>query len=140
MDVSFCERASLTRRICSGDHLCICDASRMSGRSILKRSAKTLDHDQTIRAAIEARCLLQICYQDHYRVVEPNAYGVDPQGRPVLLAYQISGGGGRDNGIGWRKLDIATMQRVTLLEMTFKGPRPHRGEVGQPFGSVYCHA
>jgi hypothetical protein len=140
MDVSFSERASLIHRICSGDYLGICDAGLHERPQHLKRSADDLDHDQTIRAAIEARHLLQICYQDHYRVVEPNAYGVDPQGRPVLLAYQVSGGGGRDNGIGWRKLDIATMQRVTVLEMTFKGPRPHRGEIGQPFGSVYCHA
>ena len=47
------------------------------------------EHDDTIRAAIEARCLLQICYHDHYRVVEPNAYGVDPEGHPVLLAHLL---------------------------------------------------
>jgi hypothetical protein len=99
-----------------------------------------LQYDEIIRSAIESRHLLQICYHDHYRVVEPNAYGVDPQGHPVLLAYQVAGGGGRDNGIGWRKLSTAAMVKVTRLEATFLGPRPHHGEIGQPFQSVYCYA
>ncbi len=99
-----------------------------------------MEHDDTIRAAIDARCLLQICYHDHYRVVEPNAYGVDSQGQPVLLAYQVAGGGGRDNGIGWRKLDTSVMVKVTRLPATFLGPRPHHGEIGQPFNVVYCYA
>ncbi|MFI4921163.1 MAG: hypothetical protein ACHQAZ_05950 [Gammaproteobacteria bacterium] len=99
-----------------------------------------MEHDDTIRSAIETRCLLQICYHDHYRVVEPNAYGVDPEGHPVLLAYQVAGGGGRDNGIGWRKLHTTAMVQVNRLTMTFLGPRPHYGEVGQPFRKVYCNA
>jgi hypothetical protein len=98
------------------------------------------DYDNTIRAAIEARRLLQICYDDHYRVVEPNAFGVDPSGNPVLLAYQVAGGGGRDNGIGWRTLRIESMVQVNVLDTSFAGPRPHHGEIGQPFGSVYCYA
>jgi hypothetical protein len=98
------------------------------------------EHDNTIRAAIEARYLLQICYSDHYRVVEPNAFGIDPNGDPVLLAYQIAGGGGRDNGTGWRTLGLEAMIQVNVLDSTFTGPRPHYGDIGQPFSSVYCYA
>ena len=98
------------------------------------------NYDNTIRAAIEARRLLQICYDDHYRVVEPNAYGVDSQGHSVLLAYQVAGGGGRDNGSGWRTLRIEAMVQVNVLDSTFAGPRPHYGDIGQPFGDVYCYA
>lgn len=98
------------------------------------------DYDNTIRTAIEARRLLQICYDDHYRVVEPNAFGTDSSGAPVLLAYQVAGGGGRDNGSGWRALGIGSMVQVNVLDSTFAGPRPHYDEVGPPFSSIYCYA
>lgn len=98
------------------------------------------NYDNTIRGAIEQRRLLQICYDDHYRVVEPNAYGVDSSGTPVLLAYQLAGGGGRDNGTGWRTLSVEAMVQVNLLDSTFVGPRPHYGDLGQPLDSIYCYA
>lgn len=79
---------------------------------------------EVICEAIATRSLLQICYHDHYRVVEPNAYGCDAQGRPNLLAYQVEGGGGRDSRAGWRVLDIDSMVKVSLLPDHFRGPKP----------------
>ena len=98
------------------------------------------DYANTIRAAIEARRLLQICYNDHYRVVEPNAFGVDSRGNPVLLAYQLAGGGGRDNGTGWRTLGIEAMVQVNVLDSTFAGPRPQYGDIGQSLSGAYSYA
>jgi hypothetical protein len=80
---------------------------------------------ETVCEAIATHRLLQICYQDHYRIVEPNAYASDGKGSAVLLAWQLEGGGGRDNGRGWRLLPISAMEKVTLLEDSFAGPRPH---------------
>ena len=98
------------------------------------------NYDNTIRAAIQARRLLQICYNDHYRVVEPNACGTDSQGHPVLLAYQVAGGGGHDNGSGWRTLRIEAMVQVNVLDSTFAGPRPQSTDTGLPFGEAYAFA
>lgn len=79
---------------------------------------------ETICEALATRSLLQICYDDHYRIVEPNAYGVDPQGNQVLLAYQTEGGGGHDSRAGWRVLDTRAMRKVAVLAEHFLGPRP----------------
>ncbi|HEX7965713.1 MAG TPA: hypothetical protein VF651_08355 [Gammaproteobacteria bacterium] len=82
---------------------------------------------ETICEALATRSLLQICYDDHYRIVEPNAYGADPRGNQVLLAYQTEGGGGHDSRAGWRVLDIRAMKRVSVLTEHFLGPRPRTG-------------
>lgn len=82
---------------------------------------------ETICEAIATRSLLQVCHHDHYRIVEPNAYGTDPQGNQVLLAYQVEGGGGHDSAAGWRVLDIASIVKVALLPDHFLGPRPRTG-------------
>jgi hypothetical protein len=83
-----------------------------------------LSKAEIICEAIATRSRLQICYHDHYRVVEPNEYGSDHRGNPVLLAYQVEGGGGRDSRAGWRVLDLASMVRLTLLPDHFNGPMP----------------
>ena len=94
---------------------------------------------ETICEAIATCHLLQICYQSHYRVVEPNGYGVDANGNPVLLAWQTAGGGGWDNGHGWRVLPISSMEKVAVLDETFAGPRPrHKGEP-ELAAAVYAH-
>lgn len=94
---------------------------------------------ETICEAIASRRLLQICYHSNYRVVEPNSYGVDAIGHPALLAWQVEGGGGWDNGNGWRLLAISAMEKVTLLDETFAGPRPQQaGALELP--AVYAHA
>lgn len=79
---------------------------------------------EIICEAIATRSLLQICYQDHYRIVEPNEYGSDAQGNDILIAYQVEGGGGRDNIAGWRVLKIGAMEKVAVLDARFLGPRP----------------
>lgn len=94
---------------------------------------------ETICEAIATRHLLQICYETHYRVVEPNGYGTDADGHPVLLAWQLEGGGGWDNGHGWRLLPVTTMERVNLLDDTFAGPRP-RNQAHYELPALYAHA
>jgi hypothetical protein len=98
-----------------------------------------LSNIETVCEAIATRHLLQICYQDHYRIVEPNAYGSNANGNPVLLAWQVEGGGGWDNGHGWRVLPISAMERVTLLDDTFAGPRPYQQHDSSPL-TVYARA
>ena len=83
---------------------------------------------ELICEAIATRSRLQICYHDHYRVVEPNEYGSDDRGTPVLLAFQVEGGGGRDSRAGWRVLDLASMARVTILPEHFRGPMPRSAQ------------
>lgn len=94
---------------------------------------------ETICEAIATRHLLQICYQSNYRVVEPNGYGVDSNGHPALLAWQLEGGGGWDNGHGWRLLSISAMENVTLLDESFAGPRPRHSDALE-LPAVYAHA
>ena len=84
-----------------------------------------LNKIETVCEAIATRHLLQVCYQDHYRIVEPNGYGINPDGNPVLVAWQVEGGGGWDNGHGWRMLPILSMEKINILDETFVGPRPH---------------
>jgi len=83
-----------------------------------------LSKAEIICEAIATRARLQICYHDHYRIVEPNAYGSDAKGNPILLAYQVEGGGGRDSRAGWRVLELTPMAKVTLLPDHFRGPMP----------------
>lgn len=94
---------------------------------------------ETICEAIATRHLLQICYQSNYRVVEPNGYGTDADGQPALLAWQLEGGGGWDNGHGWRLLAISAMENVTLLDETFAGPRPRHSDALE-LPAVYAQA
>ena len=76
-----------------------------------------------IATAIEKRRLLAFTYHGLNRVVEPHIYGVKPDGRAALSAYQVEGESGSDEQAGWRLFHVHEMQDVRLLRRVFNRPR-----------------
>lgn len=106
--------------------------------NLKQRVRQRLNHHEVICEALEWRRLLQLCFEGHYRIVEPHVYGCDAQGRDLLLAYQLSGGGGHDNGTGWRLLDLSKVKSTKVLDMEFAGPRMQSGLDERAIRNVYC--
>lgn len=76
-----------------------------------------------IAAAIEKRRLLAFTYHGLERVVEPHIYGVRPDGRPALSAYQVLGGSASGEQAGWKLFHVHEMQDVRLMQRGFSRPR-----------------
>jgi hypothetical protein len=78
--------------------------------------------DESLRAAIQQRRLVQLRYDDKPRVLEPHDYGIQ-SGVIRLLAYQI-GGSSSGKLPNWRWLDVNRISDFQVLERTFRGGRP----------------
>ena len=76
-----------------------------------------------IRFAIANRRLVEVRYGSTIRVAEPHDYGIQ-NGHERLLVFQL-----RDPSrpgrapIGWRLLDMAKIEALTVLDDTFSGSR-----------------
>lgn len=72
--------------------------------------------------AINGKRLVKLQYDDHQCVVEPHVYGLDRNGDPVLLCYEVSAGGNR-RAAGWRQLKLHDAVAVTETSQCFSGAR-----------------
>ena len=79
--------------------------------------------DYRIRFAIAHRRLIEVTYQRFTRLAEPHDYGRQG-GVDRLLVYQL-----RDPArpghisTGWRRLDVTTVESLTVLDEEFLGSR-----------------
>ncbi|WP_416398740.1 hypothetical protein [Allohahella sp. A8] len=80
---------------------------------------------QALKHAIDNRHLLQLKYHGGFRLVEPQVLGVF-DGRHQLLSYQLAGFSESGDVPGWRRFDLSDASDLTVLPVTFDGPRPTR--------------
>jgi hypothetical protein len=82
--------------------------------------------DERLRFAIANKRLIQVIYNSSARVAEPHDYGLK-NGAAKLLAYQLHGGRPM-SGRGWKLFDVSKIERIVVLEATFRGSRaqPHQ--------------
>jgi hypothetical protein len=81
--------------------------------------------DQPVRFAIANKRLIQFIYKSKLRVAEPHDYGLK-NGVAKLLVYQLHG-----QGTGfrtWKLLEVSKIQRLQVLERTFRGSRAAPGQ------------
>jgi len=79
--------------------------------------------DARIRFAIAGRRLVEVRYSGAARVAEPHDYGVQ-NGRERLLVFQLRGPSRSGRApMGWRLLDTASIEALTVLDERFKGSR-----------------
>lgn len=92
--------------------------------------------DNDLRFAIANKRLVALTYHSRTRTVEPHDYGT-LRGAVRLLVYQLEGGGAK-GGRGWRLLDVAQIQRCTVLERTFAGSRGAAHESHKAWDEVFA--
>ena len=78
--------------------------------------------DALIRRAIGERRLVRFSYHGRLRIAEPHDYGTRG-GAEQLLVYQVAGESRSGRLPSWRRVAIAEMSGLTLLERTFAGGR-----------------
>lgn len=91
-----------------------------------------------IYQAIEQRHLLQMYYEEYFRVIEPRVYGRDFRGVDVLQAYQIGGcdAFGRHNG--WKWFRAKDMDTLRVLSTHFSAHRSSAKLYDHTLQHVYC--
>jgi hypothetical protein len=76
-----------------------------------------------IRFAIANRRLVEVRYSGNARIAEPHDYGIQ-DGRERLLVFQLrSPSPSNLVPVGWRRLDTAKIEALTVLDDTFRGSR-----------------
>lgn len=79
--------------------------------------------DYRIRYAIAHRRLIEITYRRRSRLAEPHDYG-EQRGSDRLLIYQLRGPARPGHSpAGWRLLDVAKIESLTVLDEQFDGGR-----------------
>lgn len=78
--------------------------------------------DALIRTAITNKQLMSFTYQGKLRIVEPHIYGIH-DGKPQLLCYQIRGQSSSGRLPDWRRVELALVRDIQLLNEQFPGRR-----------------
>jgi hypothetical protein len=80
--------------------------------------------DGQLRFAIAGKRLLELTYKGSTRLVEPHDYGVQ-KGKVRLFAYQLRSTFVQPgkSAMGWRMLDVPSIERCVVTDQTFKGSR-----------------
>ena len=85
--------------------------------------------------AIGSRRVLKLVHGGHERLVEPHVYGLDRAGEPVLLCYQVAGGGMTAADGEWKLLRLRDAESIVETETHFAHARP-----GYKRGNADIHA
>jgi hypothetical protein len=119
-----------------------CDEPR-GAPSALRRPREPIVYDlrrcavlQAICDAIHKRRRLRLSYGGGERVVEPYVYGAS-ETHSLLRAYQVSGFS-PSRASGWKLFRVEEVTDVTMLDETFKEPRPGYMRNDPCFDVVYC--
>ena len=88
--------------------------------------------------AISSLNLVSFHYDGYSRVVEPHTYGIKSDGRRALRAYQVRGGSGSGEYIGWKIFYREKMIDVTVLSESFSGARPKYKRRDSFFSTILC--
>ncbi len=82
--------------------------------------------------------LLEFYYDDYYRIVEPHTYGLSGNENEMLVAYQIKGGSKEGSLPGWRQFDLDKIERINILNETFRELRPDYVKGDKKIKTIYC--
>ena len=77
----------------------------------------------SIARAIQERRLLKLAYHGYYRLVEPHAYGINPDHHEILRCWQVEGGSESGERSGWKLLRVDEIHTMTCTEQRFSSPR-----------------
>ncbi len=108
--------------------------SNHPSRITVMTTAATLD--ARLRFAIQQRRLIQFTYQRAQRIAEPHDYGVS-RDRIRLLAFQVRGQS-KSSLPDWRMFDVARMERLVVLDETFRGSRGRSGQLHKQWDRLFC--
>ena len=86
------------------------------------------DPEQTIRAALDGRHLIEFTYHEHQRRVEPHALGRLRDGAVVLLAWQVAGGSRSEPPPGWRSFLLTDIKNLKATATPFTPRADYRPE------------
>jgi hypothetical protein len=92
--------------------------------------------DVSLRFAIANRRLIGFSYNSKWRIAEPHDYGVK-NGITRLFVYQVRG---ESSTLvrGWKLLDLAKIERVEVLEETFRGTRARPDQHHAEWDEIYA--
>ncbi len=95
--------------------------------------------DDRIRFAIAGKRLVEVRYSGRLRVVEPHDYGVY-KGATKLFVYQLreAAPSGQKSASGWRWLELAKIEGLTVLDDTFAGSRGQSHQQHFDWDEVYA--
>ena len=94
--------------------------------------------DYRIRFAIAHRRLIEVTYQRFTRLAEPHDYGRQ-SGVDRLLVYQRRGPARPGHiSTGWRRLDVTTVESLTVLDEEFLGSRGTEQQHHHNWDAVYA--
>lgn len=88
-------------------------------------------NDLICKAISETR-MLGFAYKGTQRWVEPHAYGMQPNGKEGLCAWQVGGG----SGDGYRLYLVAEMSKLSTGD-EFGAPRPDYRRGDRRFSHIY---
>lgn len=88
----------------------------------------------TIVKALKERRLLTFGYKGKQRCAEPHTYGIRPDGREALCAWQREGGSGSD----YRLFFVADMLSISIEDEVFVGPRENYRQGDSRFSRIYA--
>lgn len=77
----------------------------------------------TVVNAIAKRHNLRLTYHGFHRIVEPHAYGLNKDHRPLLRCWQTSGGSDSGEHQGWKLLFLDEVHQLVDTEEKFATPR-----------------
>lgn len=86
---------------------------------------------QVLCAAVQSHRLLHLNYRHYSRVVEPYAFGCDETGRPLLVAWQITGGCESGIKVGWKQFLLEEINGFVQLPEYFEPVRQPNGACNQ---------
>lgn len=91
-----------------------------------------------LKQALKGKCVVEFIYKGHARTVEPHALGKGSEDKPVLLAWQTTGGSQTEPPPGWRVFVLSEIRELAMAKKTFAKPRPDFGnhKVGRGLKSV----
>lgn len=89
--------------------------------------------NETIAGAILDKRRMRFRYHGEVRVVEPQCYGVGPNGTELLRAHQVEGGEAREP-----LFEVAKIRGLEVLDDTFERPGPHYRKNDSAMLVIFC--
>ena len=94
--------------------------------------------DIAICDAISGRNLLSLRYGYGSRTVEPHAHGASSEGHALLRAYQVGGYSKSGDSTGWKLLRVDETTSLSILPVSFTGPRTGYRPNDKSMAVIYC--
>jgi hypothetical protein len=82
--------------------------------------------DNLVVQAIRDKMLIKFNYHGFPRIAEPHIFGIK-HGVKQMLIFQVDGDSskGKADLPNWRRVDLAQVTDLVVLDQAFSGPRPY---------------